>query len=56
MVCTVRSLKIVGDNNSLWQLDSKYSDKIYWKCEMKEYRVRLHTILNQKMITYQIQQ
>lgn len=38
MVYTVKSrhgLKIVDDNNYVYQLDGKYGDKTYWKCEIR---------------------
>ena len=50
MVCTVKrkcdGLNIVDANNYVYQLDRKCSDKkTYWKCEIREYKGRLHTLL-----------
>lgn len=28
-------LKIVDDNNYIYEFDRKYSDKPYWKCEIR---------------------
>ena len=50
MVCAVKrkraGLKIVDGNNYVYHLDRICSDKkTYWKCEVREYKARLHTIL-----------
>ena len=50
MVFTVKrkcgGLKIADAYNYIYQLDRKCSDrKTYWKCEIREYKGRLHTLL-----------
>ena len=49
MIYTVMSshscLKIVDDNNYIYQPGRKYGDKTYWKCEIREWKARLHTAL-----------
>lgn len=38
-------IKLVNDNYIYW-LNRKYGDKkTYWKCKIREYKARFHTIL-----------
>ena len=49
MVHTVKTeksgVKLVNDDNHVYRIKKKYNEKTYWKCEVKQCKARVHTLL-----------
>ncbi len=43
--------KLVDDQNFIYRHERKYQDKTYWKCDVKNCKARVHTLVNNEVIS-----